>query len=87
MTLREYAEAWIERYLGRGRGGFREGTQRRHSSNNGAHLALAVFVACRSDPNRAWRMRWVPEGSRRRPLAPNQLAKLAAGNASGAKAI
>jgi integrase len=27
VTLREYAEAWIERYLGRGRGGFREGTR------------------------------------------------------------
>jgi integrase len=27
LPLREYAEAWIERYLGRGRGGFREGTR------------------------------------------------------------
>jgi integrase len=27
VTLRDYAEAWIERYLGRGRGGFREGTR------------------------------------------------------------
>ena len=27
MTLREYAEEWVERYLGRGRGGFREGTR------------------------------------------------------------
>jgi integrase len=27
VTLREYAEEWIERYLGRGRGGFREGTR------------------------------------------------------------
>lgn len=27
VTLREYATAWIERYLGRGRGGFREGTR------------------------------------------------------------
>jgi integrase len=27
VTLREYAEPWIERYLGRGRGGFREGTR------------------------------------------------------------
>ena len=27
VTLRDYAEAWVERYLGRGRGGFREGTR------------------------------------------------------------
>jgi integrase len=27
VTLREYAVPWIERYLGRGRGGFREGTR------------------------------------------------------------
>ena len=27
VTLREYAEPWVERYLGRGRGGFREGTR------------------------------------------------------------
>ncbi len=27
LPLREYAEGWIERYLGRGRGGFREGTR------------------------------------------------------------
>jgi integrase len=27
MALQAYAEAWIERYLGRGRGGFREGTR------------------------------------------------------------
>jgi len=27
LTLREYGEPWVERYLGRGRGGFREGTR------------------------------------------------------------
>src|ERR1700690_2341971 len=27
VTLREYAKPWVERYLGRGRGGFREGTR------------------------------------------------------------
>ncbi|HEY4895404.1 MAG TPA: phage integrase SAM-like domain-containing protein, partial [Solirubrobacteraceae bacterium] len=27
VKLRDYAEEWIERYLGRGRGGFREGTR------------------------------------------------------------
>lgn len=27
VTLHEYATAWVERYLGRGRGGFREGTR------------------------------------------------------------
>jgi integrase len=27
VTLREYAVPWVERYLGRGRGGFREGTR------------------------------------------------------------
>ncbi|MHB8234317.1 MAG: tyrosine-type recombinase/integrase [Solirubrobacteraceae bacterium] len=27
VALRDYAEAWVERYLGKGRGGFREGTR------------------------------------------------------------